>query len=92
MAKISAKGCRKVAEARRSGSFQNEPDVTFEDVYVLRSDGVTLRRTIWRENGRARTSGYVTASVKRVKMDMSGLEEWERTMEARGFEMSSFPY
>ena len=78
MAKISARGAYKLAEARRTRPATFGPDYMpgseVTDVFVLCSDGRILYRTIY--SGRGGTSAYrLIAKVRKEAGDKRGVFE-----------------
>jgi hypothetical protein len=78
MAKISARGGRKVAEAR----FAQE---TSEVIRALCSDGRILQRSIFRDGplGRARTNGFVLYARLKLEATPENVAQWVESMVAR---------
>jgi hypothetical protein len=79
MAKVSARGARKVAEAR----FAHE---TSETIRALCSDGRILQRTIFRDNGpgrRSYTNGFVHYATLRNPATPESIAAWIESMTAR---------
>jgi hypothetical protein len=88
MAKISANGAHKIAEARRT----RESGITgnlLEDVLVLTSDGRLLTRLVWPNNpSHSRSTGYTVAA--RAKKGVTLDRAWfARYCERRGYEVTA---